>query len=51
MLFRSADSIADVGLGRLTRQIIPLFFVELLALIVISIFPATVIGLPRFFGF
>jgi len=46
-----ADSIADVGLGRLTRQIIPLFFVELLALIVISIFPVTVIGLPRFFGF
>ena len=46
-----ADSIADVGLGRLVRQIIPLFFVELLALIVISIFPATVTGLPRLFGF
>ncbi|MEE4112841.1 MAG: TRAP transporter large permease [Desulfobacteraceae bacterium] len=46
-----ADSIADVGLGRLVRQIIPLFFVELLALIVIAIFPETVIGLPRLFGF
>jgi tripartite ATP-independent transporter DctM subunit len=46
-----ADSVANVGLGRLTRQIIPLFFVELLALIVISFFPVTVIGLPRLFGF
>ena len=32
-------------------QIIPLFFVELLALIVIAFFPVTVIGLPRLFGF
>jgi len=46
-----ADSIANVGLGRLTRQIIPFFLVELLALIVISIFPVTVVGLPRLFGF
>jgi tripartite ATP-independent transporter DctM subunit len=46
-----ADSIANVGLGRLTRQIIPLFFVELLVLIIISFFPVTVIGLPRLFGF
>jgi tripartite ATP-independent transporter DctM subunit len=46
-----ADSIANVGLGRLTRQIIPFFLVELLALIVIAIFPLTVIGLPRLFGF
>jgi tripartite ATP-independent transporter DctM subunit len=46
-----ADSVANVGLGRLTRQIIPLFFVELLALIVISFFPVTVLGLPRLFGF
>jgi tripartite ATP-independent transporter DctM subunit len=46
-----ADSVANVGLGALVRQIIPLFFVELLALIVISFFPATVIALPRFFGF
>ena len=46
-----ADSVANVGLGPLTRRIIPLFFVELLALIVISFFPVTVIGLPRLFGF
>jgi TRAP-type C4-dicarboxylate transport system permease large subunit len=46
-----ADSVANVGLGALTRQIIPLFLVELLALIVISFLPITVIGLPRFFGF
>jgi tripartite ATP-independent transporter DctM subunit len=46
-----ADSVANVGLGPLVRQIIPLFFVELLALIVIAFFPVTVIGLPRLFGF
>ena len=46
-----ADSVANVGLGRLTRQIVPLFFVELLVLIIISFVPVTVIGLPRFFGF
>lgn len=46
-----ADSIANVGLGRLTRQIVPLFFVELLVLIIISFVPVTVIGLPRLFGF
>jgi tripartite ATP-independent transporter DctM subunit len=46
-----ADSVANVGLGALVRQIIPLFLVELLALIVIAIFPETVIGLPRLFGF
>jgi TRAP-type C4-dicarboxylate transport system permease large subunit len=46
-----ADSVANVGLGALTRQIIPLFFVELFVLIVIAFFPVTVIGLPRLFGF
>lgn len=46
-----ADSIAGVGLGRLTRQIIPLFLVELLALIIITFVPVTVIGLPRLLGF
>lgn len=46
-----ADSIAKVGLGRLTRQILPLFFVELLVLIIITFFPFTVIGLPRLLGF
>lgn len=46
-----ADSVANVGLGRLVRQIIPLFFVELIVLIIIAFLPITVIGLPRLFGF
>ncbi len=46
-----ADSVANVGLGKLTRQIIPLFLVELLVLIIITFFPVTVTGLPRFLGF
>jgi len=46
-----ADSVANVGLGRLTRQIIPLFLVELFVLIIISFFPVTVTGLPRLLGF
>lgn len=46
-----ADSIAEVGLGRLTRQIIPLFFVELLVLIIITFVPVTVTGLPKLLGF
>jgi TRAP-type transport system large permease protein len=46
-----ADSIANVGLGRLTRQILPLFIVELIALIIITFVPVTVIGIPRLFGF
>ena len=46
-----ADSIANVGLGRLTRQIIPLFFVELMVLIILAFFPVTVVGLPRLLGF
>ncbi len=46
-----ADSIANVGLGKLTRQILPLFLVELLALIIITFVPVTVLGIPRFFGF
>ena len=45
------DSIAQVGLGRLIRQIVPLFLVELLALVVITFFPVTVTGIPRLFGF
>ena len=46
-----ADSVANVRLGNLTRQLIPLFFVELLVLIIISFVPVTVTGLPRLFGF
>lgn len=46
-----ADSVAKVGIGKLTRQIIPLFLVELLVLIIITFVPVTVIGLPRALGF
>jgi tripartite ATP-independent transporter DctM subunit len=46
-----ADSVANVGLAALVRQIIPLFFVELIVLIIITFFPVTVIGLPRLLGF
>ncbi len=45
------DSVAEVGMGRLIRQIFPLFLVELVALIIITFFPATVTWIPRFFGF
>lgn len=46
-----ADSIAGVGLGRLTKQVIPLFLVELVVLIILTFVPVTVIGLPRLLGF
>ncbi|WP_136810666.1 TRAP transporter large permease [Desulfosediminicola flagellatus] len=46
-----ADSVAKVGLGRLSRQIFPLFLVELLVLIIITFVPITVIGLPRLLGY
>lgn len=46
-----ADSIANVGLGRLSKQILPLFMVELIVLLIITFVPETVIGLPRLLGF
>lgn len=46
-----ADSIANVGLGKLTKQILPLFLVELVALIIITFVPDTVLAIPKFFGF
>jgi TRAP-type C4-dicarboxylate transport system permease large subunit len=46
-----ADAVANVGLGALVRKIIPMFFVELIVLIIITFFPVAVIGLPRWLGF
>jgi tripartite ATP-independent transporter DctM subunit len=46
-----ADSVAQVGLGRLIRQILPFFLVEVLALIIITFLPFTVVAIPRYFGF
>jgi len=46
-----ADSIAKVGLGRLSMQVLPLFLVELLVLLIITFVPVTVTGLPRLLGY
>ena len=46
-----ADSVARVGIGRLSRRIIPLFLVELAVLVIITFVPETVVGLPRLMGF
>lgn len=45
-----ADSIANVGFSKLTKQIIPLFLVELLVLLLITFIPELVIGLPEYMG-
>jgi len=46
-----ADSIANVGILRLTRRIIPLFLVEVAVLFVITYIPALVTWLPNQFGY
>lgn len=46
-----ADSIANVGLGKLSRQIIPLFLVELFVLIIITFVPQVSIGLAQLIGY
>ncbi|MCF8481825.1 MAG: TRAP transporter large permease [Rhodospirillum sp.] len=46
-----AEGIANVGIGRLTRQIFPLFLVEVTVLVVITFLPDTVTVLPRLFGY
>lgn len=46
-----ADSVANVGMARLSRRILPLFLVEFLVLLIITFVPATVTGLPRLLGY
>ncbi|MES3677451.1 TRAP transporter large permease [Halomonas elongata] len=46
-----ADSVAEVGLGRLSKRILPLFLVELLVLLLITFVPVTVTGLPTLLGY
>lgn len=46
-----AEAIANVGLGALIRQIIPLFIVELIVLLLITLVPQTVTGLPNLLGY
>ena len=46
-----SNSIANVGIGAISRRILPLFAVELLVLAIITFIPQTVTFLPRLFGF
>jgi tripartite ATP-independent transporter DctM subunit len=46
-----AEGIAQVGMVRMTRAILPFFFVEVLVLIILTFVPETVIWLPRVLGY
>ncbi|MDP2700281.1 TRAP transporter large permease [Thalassospira sp.] len=46
-----ADAVANVGMGRMIRAIMPLFVVEFLVLVIITFVPGLVTFLPRLFGF
>ncbi|MGF1594318.1 MAG: TRAP transporter large permease [Kiloniellaceae bacterium] len=46
-----AESIAGVGMARLSRAILPLFLVEVLVLVILTFVPDTVTFLPRALGY
>ncbi len=46
-----AEGIAQVGMVRMTRAILPFFFVEVLVLVILTFVPETVIWLPRVLGY
>ncbi|UKV14787.1 TRAP transporter large permease [Thalassospiraceae bacterium SW-3-3] len=46
-----ADAIANVGMARMIKSIMPLFLVELLVLILITFVPQLVTFMPNLFGF
>ena len=46
-----AESVSNVGMGRLTARILPLFLVEVLVLLIITFVPITVTGLPHILGY
>ncbi|WP_299817694.1 TRAP transporter large permease [uncultured Roseibium sp.] len=46
-----AEGIAQVGMARLTRAILPFFLVEVLVLLLLTFVPETVIWLPRAMGY
>ncbi|RDL45965.1 C4-dicarboxylate ABC transporter permease [Marinomonas piezotolerans] len=46
-----SNSIANVGIAAISRQIMPMFLVELAVLMLITFVPATVTFLPRLFGY
>lgn len=46
-----AEGVANVGMARLVRQIMPFFAVELLVLLILTFVPQTVTWLPRALGY
>ncbi len=46
-----AEGIANVGMARIIRAILPFFIVEVLVLLILTFVPETVIGLPRLLGY
>ncbi|MCT4371652.1 TRAP transporter large permease [Yangia mangrovi] len=46
-----AEGVANVGMAKLIRAIMPFFFVEVLVLFILTFVPQTVIWLPRVLGY
>lgn len=46
-----AEGVAQVGMARLIRSIVPFFLVEVLVLLILTFVPETVIWLPRVLGY
>ncbi|WP_169569436.1 TRAP transporter large permease [Sneathiella limimaris] len=46
-----AEGIANVGMTKLIRAIIPYFLVEILVLLILTFWPVTVTGLPKLLGY
>jgi tripartite ATP-independent transporter DctM subunit len=46
-----AEGVAQVGMARLTRAILPLFLVEVLVLLILAFVPQTVTWLPNILGY
>ncbi|WP_417691632.1 TRAP transporter large permease [Roseibium sp.] len=46
-----AEGVAQVGMARITRAILPFFLVEVLVLFILTFVPSTVLWLPRLFGY
>ncbi|WP_095588651.1 TRAP transporter large permease [Actibacterium ureilyticum] len=46
-----AEGVANVGMARLTRAILPFFLVEVLVLLILTFVPATVTWLPSVLGY
>ncbi len=46
-----AEGIAQVGMARITRAILPFFLVEVLVLLILTFVPETVLWLPRVLGY